>query len=109
MPAPDLDWVWVMEGEQGIAGYLMITPCHGTVMVLRAKKVSGAPKSWFLSCLRAAIAECSARGYKAWIMPMTFENENCQQLYRIARRFATTQAKPRVMVMMGGRIPCRQR
>lgn len=103
-PAPDPDWVWMCEGEQGIAGYLMASPCHGMVMMVRAIKVTGRPANWLLSCIRQARRECAERGYEGWFMPLAVTNDTDQSIFRIARRFASVELEPRVMVTIGGKI-----
>lgn len=103
-PNPDRSWVWVCEGEQGIAGYLMAAPCHGMVMMVRAIKVTGDPPSWLLSCIRAAKREISDRGYKGWFMPLTLVRDTDEAILKIARRFAQIEIEPRVMILVGGKI-----
>lgn len=77
-------------------------------MVLRALELTGEPQTWLLSCIRAALKESAERGYKAWIMPMTFENSTCHRVYRLLKRFSIVEGAPTKMVMVGGKISCLQ-
>lgn len=108
LPNADFSWVWVYEDEQGLVGYLMTCPCHGAVMLLRAKAIrTDAPKAWLLRTIYSAAKECRERGYFYWVMPMSFSGKADEKVTRIAKKFGAAAGPAQTVVMLAGEIPCR--
>ena len=85
-PSMDRDWIWVVDGPDGIAGILLAAGCHGMVFILRLQMRPGVSRHLLVPLLRKSIADWQERGYKGYVTILDPENPAEEQLMRIVHR-----------------------
>jgi hypothetical protein len=61
-PKLDGNWIWVVEMEHNIVGYLIAAPVHGAALLLRLRLDVDVPKWALIPLLRRFFRDCRSRG-----------------------------------------------
>ena len=98
----DPEWVWVLEQDEGICGFILASPCHGIAIIMVVKMKQGFGR-FLPRLMRGFMKGCQDRGIKGYMSYVNANNDAQLQLLRIAKK-AKALVFPWTVVCFGGRI-----